>query len=360
MPNRDLLVLTRYDAQDPSARLRILQFLPGLIAAGWRVDTHSIADAHDLKSFYETGHRDWSKLLMAYAMRLQRVLSAHRYHLVWVHRELFPFLPGALERLIGRAGQRCIVDYDDALFHRYDQHPNPVVRAFLCTKLSPLLSRIAAATACNRYLCDQLSRRGAKRTVMMPTVIDPARYLPTSTRTHGEDTQPIRIGWIGTPTTTTYLRSLLPVLRQLATTHSIQLVTIGAASFRADGLEIEAHPWSEETEAELLASIDIGVMPLRDGSWERGKCGYKLIQYMICAKPVVASAVGVNSEVITKETGFIAHNDHDWLQALQRLCNAPHLRQQMGEAGRRRVLEHYSVSQVLPTLLQLMDSIARA
>ncbi len=360
MPNRDLLVLTRYDAQDPSARLRILQFLPSLIAAGWHVDTHSLSDAHDLSLFYETGRRDWPKLLMAYAIRLQRVLSAHRYDRIWVHRELFPFLPGALERLIGRAGQRCIVDYDDALFHRYDQHPNPVVRAFLGTKLNPLLSRIAAATACNQYLCDQLSRRGAKRTVMMPTVIDPARYLPTSTRTHGEDTQPIRIGWIGTPSTTIYLRSLLPVLRQLAATHSIQLVTIGAAPVRVDGFEVEAHPWSENTEADLLASIDIGVMPLRDGAWERGKCGYKLIQYMACAKPVVASAVGVNLEVVSTETGFIAHDDRDWLQALQQLCNAHHLRQHMGNAGRKRVLQHYSVSQVLPTLMQLMGNLACA
>lgn len=364
MPNRDLLVLTRYDAQDPSARLRLLQFLPGLIAAGWRVDTHCISDADDLGFFYETGRRDWYKLLIAYAKRLQRVLSARRYDVIWVHQELFPFLPGVLERLIGQVGQRCIVDYDDALFHRYDQHPSPVVRALLGTKLSPLLSRVSVATACNRYLCEQLSHRGAKRTLLLPTVIDPARYhpapAPTSDRTSDEGTKPIRIGWIGTPTTTAYLASLFPVLRRLAAKRSIQLVTIGAAPLRADGVEVEAHPWSEATEAELLASIDIGVMPLRDGSWERGKCGYKLIQYMACAKPVVASAVGVNSQVVTSDTGLIAHDNQDWLQALQRLCNAPRLRRHMGNAGRQRVLEHYSISQVLPKLMQLMSNIARA
>lgn len=393
MPKRRALMLTRYDALDPSARLRLLQFVPGFRQAGWDVDVQSLFDAQDLQRLYASGRRDWLKLLRAYLRRTQQTLTAARYDVIWIQRELFPFLPGVVEQLIGAAAQRCILDYDDAVFIRYEQHPRWLVRRLLGRKLNPLLRRVALVTACSHYLCDQLAQRGARQTARVPTVIDPRRYPlpeqdwpeqprpeqaqaeassrplarePRSSLGLREDA-PLRIGWIGSPSTTPYLAELLPVLKAFAAKRPLRLVTIGAAPFGTDArpaiggagaLDLEAHPWSEQTETSLLASIDVGIMPLSSGPWERGKCGYKLIQYMACAKPVIASAVGVNAEVVTPETGLLVEDAHGWLQALQQLSEAPDLRQRMGRAGRARVLAHYSTEQALPHLLELMEQVA--
>jgi len=362
MPKPRALILTRYGALDPSARLRLLQFAPGFRQAGWDIDHQAFLDSQDLQRLYASGQRDWLKLMHAYSRRLLHLLAARRYDIIWVQRELFPYLPGAFEQFIGTAAQRCIVDYDDAVFHRYEQHPRRLVRWLLGRKLRPLLSRVALVTACSQYLCAHLVQRGARRTAQVPTVIDPARYqlLTQEPATRREPTKgpPLRIGWIGSPTTTPYLAELVPVLREFGTTRPIRLVTIGAAPFAAGGLQVEAHAWSEQTETRLLASIDIGVMPLPSGPWEHGKCGYKLIQYMACAKPVIASAVGVNPEVVTPDTGFVVADPRGWLDALRRLSDAPHLRQCMGRAGQTRVLAHYSTQQALPQLLALMETVA--
>lgn len=368
MSSARALLLTRYDALDPSARLRLLQFVPGLEQAGWAVDVQTLFDAQDLRHLYATGRRDWLKLLRAYVRRLQHLLAAGRYDVIWVQRELFPYLPGAFERLIGSAAQRCILDYDDAIFLRYEQHPNWITRRLLGRKLHPLLSRVALVTACSDYLCDQLAQRGARRTAQVPTVIDPARYRLCAPRppAPGASALPpdhgcrLRLGWIGTPTTTPYLSALLPVLKAVASRRPLQLVTVGAGPLAADGLELEAYPWSEQTEIRLLSSIDIGLMPLPEGPWERGKCAYKLIQYMASRKPVIASAVGVNHEVVTPEAGFLVQGEASWISALQRLGDSPSLRQRMGNAGRARVLAHYSTQQVLPQLLGLMRQLLAA
>lgn len=368
MPKPRALILTRYDALDPSARLRLLQYIPGFRQAGWEIDLHALFDAKDLQRLYTNGQRDWLKLIAAYTRRVQRLLAARRYDVIWIQRELFPYLPGAFEQLIGSAAQRCILDYDDAVFLRYEQHPRWLVRWLLGHKLNPLLSRVALVTACSDDLCHQLAQRGARHTAQVPTVIDPSRYvlpaqaLPKPQRlaretAHGSR---LRVGWIGTPTTTPYLSALLPVLKEFANRQQLQLVTIGAAPFAADGLELEAHPWSEQTETSLLKSIDVGVMPLPQGPWERGKCGYKLIQYMACGKPVIASAVGVNLEVVTTDTGFVVEDAAGWIEALQQLSDTPALRQRMGNAGRARVLARYSTNQALPQLLALMEQVASA
>jgi glycosyltransferase involved in cell wall biosynthesis len=117
---------------------------------------------------------------------------------------------------------------------------------------------------------------------------------------------------------------------------------------------VESHPWSEDSEGPVLATIHIGIMPLPDEPWERGKCGYKLIQYMACGRPVVASPVGVNQDIVTADTGLLAADQGAWLAALRRLAADPALRQAMGAAGRRKVESDYSLQATAPRLVQLL------
>jgi glycosyltransferase involved in cell wall biosynthesis len=153
------------------------------------------------------------------------------------------------------------------------------------------------------------------------------------------------VGWIGTPITSRYLQRLLPVFEDLQRDMRVRFVAVGAREADFAGTVVEVWPWTEDTEVSSIQAFDIGIMPLEDSPWERGKCGYKLIQYMACGIPVVASPVGVNREIVLpEENGLLADTIYEWKDALRSLlqAGATH-RQAMGLAGRQRVEYQYSV-----------------
>ena len=152
-----------------------------------------------------------------------------------------------------------------------------------------------------------------------------------------------------------------PALLELSTQLPLRIVLIGGNPSALAGLPVEHRRWSLETEAEEIAKLDIGIMPLSDGLWERGKCGYKLIQYMASWLPVVASPVGANTEIVIPGiTGFLAESHADWISAVLDLWQNPELRQKMGTAGRRRAEERYSLRVAAPQLIGALRRVAGA
>lgn len=161
--------------------------------------------------------------------------------------------------------------------------------------------------------------------------------------------------WIGSPSTTQYLQKLSRPLRLLAARQDFTLRIIGAGVIDMPGVCVEYLDWSIDNEADLIAMCDIGIMPLNDGAWEKGKCGYKLIQYMACGLPTVASPVGANLEVVVDgSTGFFASKESDWLEKLELLLSDQVLRSRLGLAGRERVEENYCLQQTAPKLITLL------
>lgn len=151
---------------------------------------------------------------------------------------------------------------------------------------------------------------------------------------------------------------LLPLLQEMARTHGALIRAVGTGP-GADMDLLERLPWAEETEGRLIQSMDIGIMPLDDTPWSRGKCGYKLIQYMACGLPVVASPVGVNSEIVEDGvTGFLASSDAEWRDAISRLLADADLRRRMGEAGRKRMEELYSLQVWGPRVAEMLRQVA--
>ena len=303
-----------------------------------------------LRTLYGSGRRDTRELLEYYVRRFHTLRNADDYDLIWIEKEVFPFVPGHLERWSIPHGIPYVVDYDDATFHRYDQHRSGLIRSLFAKKLYPLLASASAVTAGNPYLADYAKRAGASSVEIVPTVVDIDRYqcVPVA----GDDE--LRIGWIGSPSTTRYLELLKQPLEKLSREVPIRLVTIGAADLPKIRVPDEQHPWSEETEATLLSTCHVGVMPLADEAWERGKCGYKLIQYMACALPVVASPVGVNRDIVTDRVGFLAESAEQWLDALQQIARDAALRRQLGQAGRLAVEARYSLQAQAPRLIELL------
>jgi glycosyltransferase involved in cell wall biosynthesis len=195
---------------------------------------------------------------------------------------------------------------------------------------------------------------------VLPTVVDTRQYVPIA---RPDPSQPPVIGWIGSPSTWAHIRPILPLLSEICSAHGVRFRAVGAGAGagaerdRFDGLDLI--PWSEPSEIADVQAMDIGVMPLIDRPFERGKSGYKLIQYMACGLPVVASPVGVNSDIVIEgESGFIASSEEEWRWALIRLIRDPELRARMGAVGRARAVERYSLASQAPRLVELFRSVA--
>jgi glycosyltransferase involved in cell wall biosynthesis len=184
----------------------------------------------------------------------------------------------------------------------------------------------------------------------LPTVVDASRYLPAK-HVRGRE---FIVGWIGSPSTAPYLVELVGPLQQMGREGPVRLVVIGGKAPVISGIEVDEVPWSEDTEVALINGFDVGVMPLPNDDWARGKCAFKLIQYMACGIPVIGSPVGANSDVVNPDCGFLANSEHEWLSALRQLRDNCGLASEMGQAGRERVVRHYSLQRNLPVLAEVI------
>ncbi len=348
-----ILLFSRYENRGSSSRLRFYQFLPYLQSRGIHVYPLPLFKDDYLTALY-SGKISISRILRSYIARIYRVLRENGFDLIWLEKELLPWLPWWLEFVLLPRHLPIIVDYDDAVFHRYDTHRFSLVRGMLGKKIDEIMRRADIVVVGNEYLWHHAEDAGARRIELLPTVVDTDRY----TFQIAAPKRLITIGWIGSPSTTKHLRIVSSVLKEIVSTHRTCIIAVGANAEQLKDLPVEVRPWSEETEVREILQFDIGIMPLPDGSFERGKCGYKLIQYMACGKPVVASPVGANRVIVHDGTeGFLTKDYSEWFQALGRLIRDHQLRARMGISGRKRVEEDYSLRVVGPKLHNLLCSV---
>lgn len=350
-----VLLLSRYARLGASSRLRSFQYLPYLEQAGFAVTVAPLFDDDYVRGL-SSGTISKFSILKAYWLRLIFILKAKQFDLVWLEYEMLPWLPAWLELTLLPKNISLVVDYDDAIFHRYDQHRFRLVRKLLGHKIDAVMRRANLVIVGNGYLGARAQQAGAQRVELIPTVVDAARYAAFEKIT----ATPITIGWIGQPSTAKYLVQLVPVLQRIAVLHAVRVVAVGAQVKQFAHLPVEVKPWSENTEVAEIQKFDIGVMPLTDSLWERGKCGYKLIQYMACGKPVVATPVGVNSVIVQQGVnGFLASTEQEWFEALDRLCTDEVLRKKMGDAGRVMMERQFSLQVVAPQLVELFSTVVK-
>jgi glycosyltransferase involved in cell wall biosynthesis len=350
-----VLAFTKYDTRAASTRQRFTQMLPYLEAQGISVTFAPLFDNAYLDQWMTKGTRRHGAVIAAYMRRARHLLAARNYDALWVHCELFPYLPGVFERLAALYGVPIIYDYDDAIFHQYDAHANPLVRAVLGRKLAPLLKRSALACCGNAYL-EAYAAQYAPVTRIVPTTVDTVQYQP---RPAPAQTQAVAsVGWMGSPSTWAYCAPVVPVLRTLVEAGVITTRIVGAEHAAAHAEPFQYHPWQEAREVADLQAMDIGIMPIPEAPWARGKCGYKLIQYMACGLPVVASPVGVNRDLVTHGVnGFLADTPDEWHTALTTLAGDAALRERMGKEGRARVEAQYATQKVGVALATAMRGV---
>jgi glycosyltransferase involved in cell wall biosynthesis len=354
-----ILFLTRYDRLGASSRQRCYAYLDSLRAAGIEAHVSPFLSDDYVRRLNSGRTISLAAVFRAYTGRLFSLLWSHRYDLLWIEKEALPWIPAWAEFTVLRlAARRIIIDYDDAIFHRYDQHPSGIVRRLLGRKIDRVMAAADLVTVGNRYLGLRAKGASAREIAEIPTVID-LRCYPDRRAASVRDCGTFTLGWIGSPLTSTYLEWLKPVFRELASRIPFRIVLVGASPTALAGLPVEHVAWSVETEATQLARFDVGLMPLPDLPWERGKCGYKLIQYMASSLPVVASPVGANHDIVVPgETGFLAATRADWVSALLQLAQDPALRHSMGAAGRRRAEQRYSLQVRAPEFIDLFYGLA--
>jgi glycosyltransferase involved in cell wall biosynthesis len=335
--------------------MRSFQYLPWLQAVGISVTSAPFFSNEYVRGL-QGNKKSKSEVVRAFSIRLRTLLASDSFDLLWIEKEALPWVPSWLESALLPKSIPYVLDYDDAVFHYYDQHRSSLVRGLLADKHPALMRGAALVVAGNAYLAEFARQAGAKRVEIVPTVIDLDRYPVAGCTARGLATAAPLVGWIGQRSTASFLMPYKHVFERLTASGQARFGAIGIDA-QSLGLPMESIAWSEQTEAASIASFDIGIMPLVDEPFERGKCGYKLIQYMACGLPVVASPVGVNCQIVEHGVnGFLADTPEQWEQALRTLLADPGLRQRMGQAGRAKVEREYCIQVTGPRMAALLQS----
>ena len=313
-----------------STRYRVLQYLPYLEKKGITVEVEELPKGGWQRWCLWKRCADFDRAFLQ-----KRLLSAWDFY--WLRR----------------FSKILFYDFDDAVMlpdsNRKESRSYAKERKF-----SRIVKGADGVIAGNTYLREQAKKFGAKKIAVINTPIDLHRYeYPQSAK---EKKDELTIGWIGSRGTLQYLELIRPALEDIGAQYpNVKLKIIADEFLQFRNIEVEPVDWSLEEEVAQLRSLDIGIMPLTDDPWSRGKCGFKLLQYMGVGIATVCHPVGLNKEIVVHgETGYWADNNEDWLQALKLLIENPSLREKMGEKGRQRLEQCFDLAGNAKTIIELL------
>ncbi len=340
-----LIICAHRPNRSPSQRYRFEQYLPFLQEQGFDFTFSYLLNEKQDRLFYSHGNHLKKALLLIKTVytRLKDLFRLKKFDIVFIQREALFFGTSFFERRAARSGSRLIFDFDDSIWLA-DTSPGNKKWEWL-KRPEKFFDTVAAAhtvLAGNAYLADK-ARTVNQNTIVIPTTINTAFHIP---KPELRNKRILTIGWSGSISTVKHFDLLAPVLLQLKNKYGslLQFKLLGDPQYKNNALPVEAIAWSHDTEVNELNSFDIGLMPLPDDAWANGKCGLKGLSYMACGVPAVMSAVGVNKSIVQSGVnGFLASTSEEWMEYLSLLIDNAALRKTMGEAGRKTVVEKFSV-----------------
>lgn len=359
MPNV-LFIASHRAERSPGQRFRFEQYFGHLEKHGFRCDLSSLVEPGDDGFLYKPGHfvQKMRFVRRCISKRRADVARMNDFDIIFISREALMTRSTWFERTFRKSRARIIYDFDDSVWLSNVSDANRrwgwVKDASKTSKLIALADLVFAG---NAYLADYACAFN-KRVEVVATTIDTEEYLPRTVRPNG----PIVIGWSGSITTIRHFRYAVPALRKLKAKYGDRIVfrVVGDGTFRQDELGITGLPWRKDTELDDLRAMDIGIMPLPDDEWARGKCGLKGLQYMALGIPTLMSPVGVNTEIIQHGVnGFLPRSDQEWVELISRLVEDADLRARMGAEARRTVEERYSVKAWRDTYLEHFNNLVK-
>jgi glycosyltransferase involved in cell wall biosynthesis len=354
-----ILFLVPYPLNEaPSQRFRFEQYFALLTEHGFELEVKSFFGPAEWRVFYGNGQigKKTFFLLKGFIRRLFHLVKASRADHVFIHRELAPLGPPILEFIVAKIfGRRLIYDFDDAIWLTDRTNESALVTWIKCrSKVRSIIQWSYKISCGNQYLC-QYATSFNDRVVMNPTTVDTESYHnPDRLKKNEKDL--VTIGWTGSHSTTKYLPMLESVLGRLLEEHRDVQISVIADKEPALKIPYVFHRWSETTEVNDLYQFDIGIMPLPDDEWAKGKCGFKALQYMALKIPACVSPVGVNNMIVQNGVnGFLCESESDWYDSLRKLIMDVDLRKKLGARARQTVIESYSVKSNAGTFLSLFD-----
>lgn len=339
----ELLALVPYPlGTTPSQRFRIEQWAPLLERDhGMRVHFAPFANDRLGALLAQPGRlgRKAARMAMATAARMPEVLRARRYDAVLVHRAVCLAGPAVLERLLAAIGPPVVFDFDDAIWLRHTSGANALFDRLKFPGKTATLCRLATRVAAgSEYLASWARGHGAPVDVV-PTSIDADAYVARQRTPNGR----VVIGWTGSATSLTHLERAAPLLRRLQAEREVEVRVLSTRPPALPGVEAVFRPWTPANEVDEIAAFDVGIKPMPDDEWARGKCPMKELQYLALGIPAVCSAVGGTREAVRHgDNGYLVSTEDEWMEALLRLVDDPALRRRLGEEGRRTVRERYA------------------
>jgi glycosyltransferase involved in cell wall biosynthesis len=342
----------------PGQRYRIEQWEPILRQHGVEITFVPFESRSLNQHLYEPGNLGRKARLVAQAFgRRAKVLHSVRdFDLVYLYREAALIGPPMVELGVHRSHVPIVYDFDDAIFLPSSSEANRQLRWLKYpAKVRTLCSIASHIMTGNSYLADYALQFN-RNVSIVPSTIDMEKYqYDASQKTPG----PPVIGWSGSITTIPYLETISGALQRLAKEEPFRFRFIGPCDWHLEGVEVESVRWRSQSEAADLSALDIGIMPLPDDQWTRGKCGMKALQYMALGIPSVCSPVGFNEALIQDgQNGMLADTEDQWVEKLRTLLRSAQLRQQLGQAGLQTVEREYTAYVQAPRVLQIFRSAA--
>ncbi len=343
MPKILFLTLHRPN-RSPSQRFRFEQYLHFFKANGFEYDFSFLLNEKDDAIFYSKGHF-FPKVAIVFKSFLKRIKELNRakeFEIIFIQRECFMLGSSFFEKRFSKSGAKLIFDFDDSIWL---QNVSDANKTFVWLKnpdkTSKIISYSSLILAGNNYLKNYASQFN-KNVIIIPTTIDTEEYKKTILPPKNI----ITIGWSGSITTIQHFEFSVNILKKIKDKYGskIEIKVIGDKNYKNQALDITGMAWNKNTEIEDLSSFDIGIMPLPDDEWAKGKCGLKGLQYMALEIPTIMSPVGVNTEIIQDGiNGFLSSSENEWVEKLSLLIESESLRKEIGKTGRETVVKYYSV-----------------
>jgi len=346
-----VLFMIPYPLQEaPSQRFRFEQYFEAMQRNSIEYEVQSFLTHENWRLFYDKGKlaQKAVALITGFTRRIAGLVGAWRADYIFIHREASPIGPPIFEWIIARVlRKRIIFDFDDAIWltdKRRESLLNRLVK--WRGKISSICKWSYRVSCGNEYLA-AYARKFNQRVIVNPTTVDTNLvHNPDSFGARQSNDDSLVIGWTGSHSTLKFLELLESVLQAVERDHpKVSFLVIADKPPKLNLSRINFVPWSQSSEVADLMKLDIGIMPLPDDEWSKGKCGFKILQYMALGIPSVSSRVGVNSEIVRDgENGFLCTTSQEWFHCLRQLIENKSMRQQLGRAGRETVVARYSVN----------------
>lgn len=328
--------------RSPGQRYRFEQYFDFLNNNGYECVLSNILDEEDDKILYSKGKylQKANIALKAYKKRWKDIRSLDEFDLVVIYREALLTPSIKFEKKVSESSVPVIFDFDDAIWVKDVSEGNKSL-SFLknVDKIKKVLPLVSHVTVGNAYLAEFALKYNPNVTII-PSTIDTEKYRKLSETKSAE----VVIGWVGSHTTVKHFEEAVPILKRIRDKYpNVRFKVIGDPEYVNEELNIKGQPWSNDKEVELFNQLDIGIMPLPDNPWTKGKCGMKGLLYMAVETPAIMSPVGMNNEIVENGVnGFLPENEEEWFSDLSKLIEDKSLRNRIGKAGRAKVEERFS------------------